>query len=157
MGMGQTLKRILHDKNMTIKQLSEVTGISINTLYSITKRDTVNVRTEIIEKIAKALDVPVEKLLTTQDRKRMFDLQVFASMEDKHPAADPGSQEGAFKNYVHKLVSESMDSALKNFVVDSGIDRLVNNYDKVNTDGKKKILSYSDDIASNPKYTKEEV
>lgn len=76
MGMGQTLKRILHDKNMTIKQLSEVTGISTNTLYSITKRDTVNVRTEIIEKIAKALDVPVERLLTTQDRKRMFDLQV---------------------------------------------------------------------------------
>lgn len=156
MGIGQTLKRILHDKNMTIKQLSEVTGISINTLYSITKRDSVNVRTEIIEKIAKALDVPVERLLTTQDRKRMFDLQAFASMEDKHSAADPGSQEGAFKNYVHKLVSESMDSALKNFVVDSGIDRLVNNYDKVNTDGKKKILSYSDDIASNPKYTKEE-
>lgn len=156
MGMGQTLKRILHDKNMTIKQLSEVTGISINTLYSITKRDTVNVRTEIIEKIANALDVPVERLLTSQDRKRMFDLQAFAGMEDKHSSADLGSQEGAFKNYVHKLVSESMDSALKNFVVDSGIDRLVNNYDKVNTDGKKKILSYSDDIASNPKYTKEE-
>ena len=39
---------------------------------------------------------------------------------------------------------------------DNRIEKLINDFDTVNETGKKKILSYSDDIASNPKYTKEE-
>ena len=47
---------------MTIKQLSEITGISINTLYSITKRDTETPDIEILKKISAALDVPLESI-----------------------------------------------------------------------------------------------
>ncbi len=63
MGLGIILKDILADKNMSIKELSKITGIPLNTLYSITKRDTINVRQDTIEKISKALDVPTEKLI----------------------------------------------------------------------------------------------
>ena len=63
MGFGTILKDILADKNMSIKDLSEATGIPLNTLYSITKRDTVNVRQETIEKISQALDISSSDLI----------------------------------------------------------------------------------------------
>lgn len=63
MGFGTVLKNILSEKNMSIKELSENTGIPINTLYSITKRDSVNVRPDTLEKIADALDVPSNELI----------------------------------------------------------------------------------------------
>lgn len=63
MGFGSVLKDILAEKKMTIKELSEATGIPLNTLYSITKRDTVNVRQETIEKISSALSVTNDELI----------------------------------------------------------------------------------------------
>lgn len=63
MGFGSILKEILADKNMSIKELSQITGIPLNTLYSITKRDTVNVRQETLEKISQALNVPTDDFI----------------------------------------------------------------------------------------------
>lgn len=63
MGFGAILKEILSDKNMSIKELSQITGIPLNTLYSITKRDTVNVRQETLEKISAALDIPTDEFI----------------------------------------------------------------------------------------------
>ena len=51
MALGVNLKEILKQKNMTIKDLSKETGISVNTLYSITKRDGRMARFDIIKKI----------------------------------------------------------------------------------------------------------
>ena len=65
MGAGENIKRLLSKKGMTIKGLSEITGISLNTLYSITKRDSKNVRSDNLQKIADALGVPVDELLTS--------------------------------------------------------------------------------------------
>lgn len=67
MGFGIKLKALLKEKNMTIKELSDITGISKNTLYSITKRDTRAPRIEIIEKIAAALNIDSEELLSLDD------------------------------------------------------------------------------------------
>mgnify|MGYP000223277768 CR=1 FL=1 len=57
MGVGTNLKTILRDKKMTIKQLSELADIPINTLYSITKRDSERVDKVIIQRLAAALGV----------------------------------------------------------------------------------------------------
>ena len=65
MGFGSVLKSLLSEKNMSIKDLSEVTGIPLNTLYSITKRDSVNVRPETLEKIANALQITSDELIQT--------------------------------------------------------------------------------------------
>lgn len=78
MGMGQVLKQLLNDQNMTIKELSEITGISKNTLYAITKRDSLHVRTETIEKISKALGVPVAKLLDWNSEGKMSEIDRIA-------------------------------------------------------------------------------
>lgn len=57
MGSGLRLKEILRQKKMTIKQLSEQTGISLNTLYSITKRDSTNIDSAILSIITKSLGI----------------------------------------------------------------------------------------------------
>lgn len=63
MGVGIRLKNILRDKSITIKQLAETTGISVNTLYSITKRDSERVDDVILQRIAAALGVGVGQLM----------------------------------------------------------------------------------------------
>ena len=37
MGVGIRLKNILDEKNITLKDLSLISGVSLNTLYGITK------------------------------------------------------------------------------------------------------------------------
>lgn len=57
MGAGIRLKQVLRNKNMTIKQLSELSGVSLNTLYSITKRDSENIDPIILDRITEALSI----------------------------------------------------------------------------------------------------
>lgn len=57
MGVGIRLKRILREKKMTIKELAEKTGVPVNTLYSITRRDSENIDPVILEKLASVLDI----------------------------------------------------------------------------------------------------
>ena len=68
MGVGIRLKSILRDKKMTIKQLSEKSGIPLNTLYSITKRDSLRVDRVILERISKALNVDTYDLYPEEMR-----------------------------------------------------------------------------------------
>lgn len=63
MGVGLALKKVLRDRKMTIKQLSESSGISVNTLYSITKRDSERVDNVILDRIASVLGVSTDYLL----------------------------------------------------------------------------------------------
>lgn len=55
MGVGLRLKTALREKKMTIKELSKQSGVSLNTLYSITKRDTENVDDIILNCISSTL------------------------------------------------------------------------------------------------------
>lgn len=63
MGVSIRLKGLLRDNGMTIKSLAEKTGISVNTLYSITKRDSQRVDPVLLEKIATTLDCSTDYLL----------------------------------------------------------------------------------------------
>lgn len=67
MGLGKRLKNILNEKNMTIQRLSEITGISANTLYTITKRDNKSIRAENLQKIADALGVDIRCLISDEE------------------------------------------------------------------------------------------
>lgn len=62
MGVGLRIKQILRGRGMTIKQLAEETGVSRNTLYSITKRDSERVDRALLQKIADALRVDAATL-----------------------------------------------------------------------------------------------
>ena len=51
MALGKRLKSILEEKGITILELSQITGISKNTLYAITKRDNDTMKYENLKKI----------------------------------------------------------------------------------------------------------
>lgn len=57
MAVGTNLKQILKAKGMTIKQLAEVSGVSVNTIYGITRKDSSNVHKGTLEKLANALEL----------------------------------------------------------------------------------------------------
>ncbi|RHV69824.1 XRE family transcriptional regulator [Clostridium sp. OM02-18AC] len=82
MGFGTVLKDILAERKMSIKELSRITGISLNTLYSITKRDTVNIRPDTLQKISHALNIPSSQLVDClrqnifETQKELEDLQI---------------------------------------------------------------------------------
>ena len=56
MGIGTNLKRVLKQRSMTIKELSEKSGVSLNTLYFITKTDTKSIDSAILSKILSVLE-----------------------------------------------------------------------------------------------------
>ena len=64
MGYGIRIKEILRNKGLTIKQLSEMSGVPLNTLYSITKRDSKRIDSVILHRISKALEVSAVELTT---------------------------------------------------------------------------------------------
>ena len=70
MGVGKNIKRILAEKEMSIKELHEISGISLNTLYSITKRDSASINSEILASIAKVLNVTNFDLTVDVDQLR---------------------------------------------------------------------------------------
>lgn len=63
MGVGTTLKELLKERNMTAKELSKETGISVNTIYGIFQRDNDSIKPEFLFKIASVLNVPPESIL----------------------------------------------------------------------------------------------
>lgn len=63
MGLGKRLKDILKKKNITVQRLSEMTGISANTLYTIIKRDNKSMQAENLINIARTLNVSIDELL----------------------------------------------------------------------------------------------
>lgn len=67
MGVGIKLKTILRNRDMTIKSLAKLADVPLNTLYSITKRDSERVDPVILNRIATVLEVPIDYLLGTEE------------------------------------------------------------------------------------------
>lgn len=67
MGYGTRLKTLLKDRKLSIKELSDNTGISLNTLYSITKRDNEKVDVTLLAKIAKFLNINLSELMDSEE------------------------------------------------------------------------------------------
>ena len=59
--IGKTLQNILDEKGTNANELSRMTGVSCQTIYSIIKRDNMKIDLEVLLKICKALNVSVER------------------------------------------------------------------------------------------------
>lgn len=81
MGYGTKLKELLKSKNITIKDLSIASGISINTLYSITKRDSNNVDTAILIRIANALNIDITELIDSDGCNPLNDFEILTAYD----------------------------------------------------------------------------
>ena len=62
MGAGTKLKELLRKNNISVKELAKKGDISLNTLYSITKRDPKHISKELCEKIARALNMDLHEV-----------------------------------------------------------------------------------------------
>lgn len=67
MSIAKNIKAIIAMKGITLKHLSSLSGVSVNTLYSITKRDSKNVNTNTLKRIATALNIPTSELLYSEE------------------------------------------------------------------------------------------
>ena len=65
MGVGLRLKELLRDKGMSIKELSVMSNVPANTLYSITRRDSERVDPIVLRRVSKALNVSINTLTGT--------------------------------------------------------------------------------------------
>jgi len=75
LGAGIRLKTILREKKMTIKQLALLADVPLNTLYSITKRDSDRIDPVILLRISDALDVPVWQIIPAKDQEPDYDYE----------------------------------------------------------------------------------
>ena len=56
-GYGTSIKKLLLARGMTIKELAEISGVSVYTLYTITKNDNKRLNSETLLKISSALGI----------------------------------------------------------------------------------------------------
>lgn len=93
MGVGTKIKAILKEQKKTIKQLAEESGVPLNTLYSITKRDSTAVTYPVLEKVSKALGVTIESLLPDDSREEALDMAAYLTELFTKNYNDPNSED----------------------------------------------------------------
>ena len=168
MGVGKNLKRILKEKNITIAKLAEMTNISKNTLYAITKRDSFNVRQDNIKKIAEALDISTLDLVysdVSEWPKENIKIALHPS-GDAHvviPEREMSNQERLYWkllddwmnsksedhliDYFYGAVGDDNDRAETLRMIDCTLtDKIITSLDNFNVIGKYKISKYIDSL-----------
>ena len=86
MALGTKLKDILTERNITVKEFAKQIGVPATTLYSFIKRDSEDVKLELITKICNGLGIKVTDFLKTLDYidgkpSTIFDLSSFNETE----------------------------------------------------------------------------
>lgn len=67
MGIGKNVKALAKAKGLNLIELSEKSGVPINTIYTLTREDPENATTRTLSRLAKALEVSELKLRTGKD------------------------------------------------------------------------------------------
>jgi transcriptional regulator with XRE-family HTH domain len=137
MGLGSEIKAALKERNMTIKELSERTGISVNTLYAITKRDSTNVNMDIIMKIAKELDMDISSIPMAPKLEKVIEL-----------FTGPGNQYLKMLNKLTNDTSEKIVLApkLNNIPSETYTERLIYFFDHLDDSAKEIVINIMADL-----------
>lgn len=64
MGIGKNVKALAKDKGLTLVELSEKSGVPINTIYTLTREDPRNATMRTLDRLAEALEVNTDTLRT---------------------------------------------------------------------------------------------
>ncbi len=67
MGIGKNVKALAKAKGLNLIELSEKSGVPINTIYTLTREDPENATTRTLSRLAEALEVSELKLRTGKD------------------------------------------------------------------------------------------
>ena len=177
MGIGARIKEILKQKNKTILWLAEKSGVSKNTLYTITKRDNTNIRHENLKKIADALGVSVEDLLErdgdndvnnsnskTKDVTTLFIshssidaykklVEEIVNSEKFKKEIDAFLTERLAKDYIFE--SEQLNETTMELYSTSSAKDILEPYSKLNDAGKEKAVELVSDLAKKKYYQRD--
>ena len=150
MGAGLRLKELLRQRQMTIKQLSIMTGVSINTLYSITKRDSSSIDSAILSRIVAALDITEEEFYNFRVKIRQSTvLEETASFLRKvlNPYYDD------FDGEMDEII-EGLRVSLENrgYSFSNAELALIQAYAQLNPEGQQKAIEREEELAEIAKY-----
>lgn len=70
MSLGKVVKRIREDRSLTLKELSELSGISVSHLSKL-ENDKTKLSVDALRKLADALGVPLSNIMMTQEVPRI--------------------------------------------------------------------------------------
>lgn len=74
MNINTTLRELLSEKEMTIKEVSNLTKIPATTLYSLADKRLDCIRLGVLKKIMEALKIDTEELISAWDEYKDLDL-----------------------------------------------------------------------------------
>ena len=145
MGVGFRIKQILRNRKMTIKQLSEKSGISVNTLYSITKRDSENVDPVIMQKIADTLDIPIYELDVSK---------LVHDTPENRAIAEAGFKAafGRSSKNEHEITNTDSENNYITVERDKMLHALETAFSILNEQGRQSVIEYAKILAGNPDY-----
>lgn len=67
MGIGKNVKALAKSRKLSLVELSEKSGVPVNTIYTLTRVDPKNATSRTLDKLAKALEVNIETLRTGKE------------------------------------------------------------------------------------------
>lgn len=151
---------------MTIKQLSEEAKIPVNTLYSITKRDSIRVDPVIASRICDTLGVSVQELLSlrpeidTPENRQSIETGLVAFLEaaDEYARKKKIRQESIHKAWKAAEAKEgrklSFDEAMEHYKVNvSDSQRIEKAFRKLNMKGRKIAVERIEELTQIAEYT----
>lgn len=84
MTTGERIEELAKEKGLSLRKLSTMAGVSYNTVYSAVKRRSDRVDRKIVEKLAKALDVDVRRIISDD---QFFSDYMYGQLK-RYPAFD---------------------------------------------------------------------
>lgn len=101
-GVGAKIKEIRNAKNITLKQLSEMTNLSIGFLSQL-ERGLSNIAIDSLQNIANSLDTPIQNLLDTHSIEMEDHSPLLRSYDKKVTVVNPTLYSYVLSNSVHDL------------------------------------------------------
>ena len=135
MGIGYRIKEAAKVKGMTLKEIAAKSGVSYNTIYSITKRDSERVQGTILQRISDVLEISPSDLIGSGGP--AFD-DVFGLIVEEYPKANFSS-------------TGDKDSVRVSLGI-TNKDKLLQYFSKLNDEGQQKAIDNVAIIAGNPQY-----
>ena len=156
------IKNILKEKEITIKDLAVLTGISLNTLYGITKRNTKSINPDTLSAISEVLKVPPQYLLGIEGKaKPIWTKEELEEMEQNSDEYFLDSEDGLLAEIIQiakdtttegrLLIFDYLRQNIKNkYVAESGKDELIQEFNQIKLLELKSM--YADNIFTDDEY-----